>query len=88
LYYQELFNLLSFLSDTPPPTQKTPSFRAWPNFANTFKKIIQHEKEKGKTILVKSHIISFIEEISDDVLFLLEVQYFFKKRLMTWNLKQ
>jgi hypothetical protein len=28
LYYQELFNLLSFLSDTPPPTQKTPSFRA------------------------------------------------------------
>ena len=46
-------------------------------------KIIQQEKEKGKTILVKSHIISFIEEISDDVLFLLEVQYFFKKRLMT-----
>lgn len=45
------------------------------------KKIIQREKEKGKTILVTSHIMSFIEEISDDILFLLEGSIFFKGKI-------
>lgn len=42
------------------------------------KKIIQEEKEKGKTILITSHIMSFVEEISDEIVFLLDGKIYFK----------
>jgi Cu-processing system ATP-binding protein len=42
------------------------------------KQLIFAEKEKGKTILVTSHILSFVEEISDEIVFLLEGKIYFK----------
>ena len=36
------------------------------------------EKEKGKTILITSHILSFIEELSDEILFILEGNIYFR----------
>lgn len=36
------------------------------------KDLIRKEKEKGKTILVTTHIMSFVEDIANDVVFLLE----------------
>ena len=30
------------------------------------------ETDKGKTILITSHIMSFVEEISDEIVFLLD----------------
>ena len=42
------------------------------------KEIIQSEKEKGKTILITSHIMSFVEEISDEIVFLLDGKIHFK----------
>lgn len=42
------------------------------------KEIIQQEKEKGKTILITSHIMSFVEEISDEIVFLLDGKIYFK----------
>ena len=42
------------------------------------KEIIQQEKEKGKTILVTSHIMSFVEEVADEIVFLLDGKIYFK----------
>jgi len=42
------------------------------------KELIEKEKQKGKTILITSHIMSFVEEISDEIVFLLDGQIYFK----------
>ena len=42
------------------------------------KALIQTEKAKGKTILITSHIMSFVEEISDEIVFILEGKIYFK----------
>jgi len=36
------------------------------------KELIHEAKERGKIILITSHIMSFVEEVSDEVLFILE----------------
>ncbi len=46
------------------------------------KKIISAEKEKGRTILVTSHIISFVEEVADQIVFLLDGKIYFKGSLL------
>ena len=45
------------------------------------KEIIQREKQKGKTILITSHIMSFVEEISDEIVFLLDGKIHFKGKI-------
>jgi Cu-processing system ATP-binding protein len=42
------------------------------------KEIIHIEKEKGKTILITTHIMSFVEEIADEIVFLLDGEIYFK----------
>lgn len=42
------------------------------------KELIQKEKKKGKTILITSHIMSFVEEMSDEIVFLLDGKIYFK----------
>lgn len=42
------------------------------------KKLIAEEKEKGKTIIITSHILSFVEEVADEIVFLLEGKIYFK----------
>ena len=42
------------------------------------KQLITAEKEKGKTILITSHIMSFVEEIADEIVFLLEGKIYFR----------
>ncbi|MBL4667847.1 MAG: ABC transporter ATP-binding protein [Flavobacteriales bacterium] len=42
------------------------------------KELIQKEKELGKTILITSHIMSFVEEMSDEIVFLLDGKIYFK----------
>ncbi len=42
------------------------------------KEIIQKEKEKGKTLLVTTHIMSLVEEIADKIVFLLDGKIYFK----------
>jgi len=42
------------------------------------KELIEKEKNKGKTILITSHIMSFVEEISDEIVFLLDGKIYFK----------
>lgn len=42
------------------------------------KKIINGERDKGKTILITTHIMSFVEEIADEIVFLLDGKIYFK----------
>ena len=42
------------------------------------KELIQKEKGAGKTILITSHIMSFVEEIADEIVFLLDGKIYFK----------
>lgn len=42
------------------------------------KEIIQKEKQKGKMILITSHIMSFVEEVADEIVFLLDGKIYFK----------
>ncbi len=42
------------------------------------KEIIKKEKEKGKTILITTHIMSFVDEMADEIVFLLDGKIYFK----------
>jgi Cu-processing system ATP-binding protein len=42
------------------------------------KEIIHEEKDKGKTILITTHIMSFVEEIAYEIVFLLDGEIYFK----------
>ena len=42
------------------------------------KNLIKKEKEKGKTILITTHIMSFVDEIADEIVFLLDGKIYFK----------
>lgn len=42
------------------------------------KEIIRKEKEKGKTLLITTHIMSFVEEIANEIVFLLDGHIHFK----------
>ncbi len=41
------------------------------------KSLIKREKNKGKLIIITSHIINFIEEVSDKIIFLLDGNIFY-----------
>ncbi len=42
------------------------------------KELIRREKEKGKTILITSHIMSFVDDTADEIVFLLDGKIYFK----------
>lgn len=42
------------------------------------KELIQNEKAKGKTILITTHIMSFVNEVADEIVFLLDGKIYFK----------
>ena len=42
------------------------------------KELIFEEKAKGKTFLITSHIMQFVEEVSDQIVYLLEGKIYFK----------
>jgi len=42
------------------------------------KEIIRNEKARGKTILITTHIMSFVDEMADEIVFLLDGKIYFK----------
>ena len=42
------------------------------------KELIQKERERGKTILITTHIMNLVEEIADEIFFLLEGKIYFR----------
>jgi len=49
-----------------------------PVSAGTLKNLVREEKERGRTIILTSHIMSEIEELSDEIVFLLEGKIHFE----------
>ncbi len=74
---QKVNIVLTFMSDSPIIILDEPTAGLDPISLIKLKDLLIREKEKGKTIIVTSHIMSFIEEISHDIFFLLDGKIFF-----------
>lgn len=75
---QKVNIVLAFMFDSPLIILDEPTSGLDPISLIRLKDLIQAEKQKGKTILITSHIMSFVEEISDEIVFLLEGKIYFK----------
>jgi len=75
---QKVNLVLTFMFDSPLIILDEPTSGLDPISHLRLKNLIFEAKEKGKTILVTSHILSFVEEIADEIVFLLEGKIYFK----------
>jgi Cu-processing system ATP-binding protein len=78
---QKVNLILTFMFDSEIIILDEPTTGLDPISLIRLKEIIQEEKKKGKTILITSHIMSFVEEVSDEIVFLLENGRNVKKHL-------
>ncbi len=69
---------LTFMFDSPLIILDEPTTGLDPVALIHLKKIILEERSKGKTILISTHIMSFVEEVSDEIVFLLEGKIYFQ----------
>ena len=75
---QKVNLVLTFMFDSPLIILDEPTTGLDPISLIRLKNLIHAEKEKGKTILITSHIMSFVEEVSNEIVFLLEGKIYFK----------
>ncbi|PJB15857.1 MAG: copper ABC transporter ATP-binding protein [Flavobacteriales bacterium CG_4_9_14_3_um_filter_32_8] len=75
---QKVNLILTFMFDSEIIILDEPTSGLDPVSLIQLKKIIQEEKEKGKTILITTHIMSFVEELSDEIVFILDGKIYFK----------
>jgi len=75
---QKVNLLITFLFDNQIIILDEPTSGLDPKAVIILKEIIQEKKEEGKLILITSHIMQFVEEIADEVVFLLEGKVYFK----------
>lgn len=74
---QKVNLLLTFLFDNPILILDEPTTGLDPAALIILKELIIREKKKGKIMLVTSHIMSFVEEVSDKIVFILEGKIYF-----------
>lgn len=75
---QKVNLVLTFMFDSPLVILDEPTTGLDPISLLRLKALIQTAKTKGKTIIISSHIMSFVEEIADEIVFLLEGKIYFK----------
>lgn len=75
---QKVNLVLTFMFDSPLIILDEPTTGLDPIAHIRLKQLINDEKAKGKTILITSHIMSFVEEVSDEIVFILEGKIYFK----------
>ena len=80
---QKVNILLTFMFDSPIMILDEPTTGLDPLALIQLKELILEEKRKGKTILITSHIMSFVEEMTDEIVFLLEGSIYFKGAIQT-----
>lgn len=78
---QKVNLVLTFMFDSELIILDEPTTGLDPISLLNLKKIIQAEKKKDKTILITSHIMSFVEEMADEIVFLLDGKIYFKGTL-------
>lgn len=74
---QKVNVVLCFMFDSPLIILDEPTSGLDPVSLLRLRDLIQREKAKGKTILITSHIMSFVEEVADRIVFLLEGKIYF-----------
>lgn len=75
---QKVNIVLTFMFDNPVLLLDEPSVGLDPVAMIRLKSLIRKERDKGKTILMTSHIMSLVEELADEIIFLLEGNIYFK----------
>lgn len=78
---QKVSAVLTFLFDPPVLILDEPSAGLDPVASSRLKDKILEEKRRGKVIILTSHVMSELEELADEVLFLLEGKIVFKGSL-------
>ncbi|WP_179344409.1 ABC transporter ATP-binding protein [Winogradskyella ursingii] len=80
---QKVNLVLTLMFDSPLIILDEPTTGLDPIALLHLKNLIIQEKAKGKTILITSHIMSFVEEMADQIVFLLEGKVYFKGDIKT-----
>lgn len=75
---QKVNLVLAFAFNSPIIILDEPTTGLDPIALIVLKQLIEEEKQKGKIILVTSHIMNFVEDISDEIVFLLEGKVYFR----------
>ncbi len=75
---QKVNIVMTLMFDSPLIILDEPTTGLDPAALIRLKALIQKEKTKGKTILVTSHIMQFVEEVADEIVYLLEGNIYFK----------
>lgn len=75
---QKVNIVLTFMFNSPIIILDEPTTGLDPISLIRLKELIQVEKAKGKTILITSHIMSFVEEVADEIVFILEGKIYFR----------
>lgn len=75
---QKVNIVLAFMFNSPLIILDEPTNGLDPISHLRLKNLINSQKDKGKTILITSHILSFVEQVSDEIVFLLEGKIYFK----------
>jgi Cu-processing system ATP-binding protein len=78
---QKVNLVLTFMYDSPVIILDEPTVGLDPVALIRLKEMILEEKKKGKVILITTHIMSFVEEMADNIVFLLEGNIEFKGSL-------
>lgn len=72
---------LAFMYDTPIIVLDEPTAGLDPVAMIRFRELLHEAREKGKIILVTTHIMGLVEEIADEIAFLLEGKIYFRGTL-------
>ncbi len=75
---QKVNILLTFMIDAPLIILDEPTSGLDPVALLKLKKLILEEKKRGKIILITSHSISFVNDLADEIVFLLEGKIYFR----------
>jgi len=75
---QKVNIVLAFMFDSPVLILDEPTTGLDPASLIRLKELIQREKAAGKTILITSHIMQFVAEVADEIVYLLEGKIYFK----------
>ncbi|MBZ9778474.1 ABC transporter ATP-binding protein [Psychroflexus sp. CAK8W] len=76
-YKQKVNLVLSLMFDSPFVILDEPTSGLDPLSLIKLKDLLKKEQDNGKTILITSHIMSFVEEISDHISFILDGKVYF-----------
>ncbi len=74
---QKVNIVLTFMFDSPFVILDEPTTGLDPVALISLKQILREEKKNGKTILITTHIMNLVEEIADQVVFLLDGNIYF-----------